>query len=281
MRSGEGDLECKEWHIEEAAACFVIWMTKAAERAPIMKGQQNLYLSLCKVKPVKAPAVVWGRAGVMAGLCFGTDSKCIIQRWPGHYVLPTPLIPPLHLTLGSDLSLAEEQLCHRRVRQGGSHKSWVEGESRWWSGTGETRWQGKWGRRRERKERERGHWHFCQEGRGWESRVSGRVRRIFFFFFFWWKFRCQTGRLPGAYSRKIYLTSASQGDKRVDWQRAESRFWSYVLTRDSSSCLFSLNRSTLPIQTKVTDQSTAPLGWCTTPQAKRAFTHIHTHPTDT
>lgn len=24
MRSGEGDLECKELHIEEAAACFVI-----------------------------------------------------------------------------------------------------------------------------------------------------------------------------------------------------------------------------------------------------------------
>lgn len=24
MRTREGDLECKEWHIEEAAACFVI-----------------------------------------------------------------------------------------------------------------------------------------------------------------------------------------------------------------------------------------------------------------
>lgn len=24
MRTGEGDLECKEWHTEEAAACFVI-----------------------------------------------------------------------------------------------------------------------------------------------------------------------------------------------------------------------------------------------------------------
>lgn len=24
MRTGEGDLECKEWHIEEAAACFVM-----------------------------------------------------------------------------------------------------------------------------------------------------------------------------------------------------------------------------------------------------------------
>lgn len=96
-------------------------------------------------------------------------------------------------------------------------------------------------------------------------------------FFFLWKFTCQAGRLPAAYSRKIYLTSASQGDKRVDWQRAESRFWSCVLTSDSSSCLFSLNRSTLPIQTKVTDQSTAPLGCCTTPQAKREHTHTHTH----
>lgn len=106
-------------------------MTKAAERAPIMKGQRNLYLSLCKVKPVKAPALVRGRAGVMAGLCFGTDSKYIIQRWLGHFVPPAPLTPPLHLTLGSDLSLAEEQLCHWRVRRGGSHESWVEGESRW------------------------------------------------------------------------------------------------------------------------------------------------------
>lgn len=43
-------------------------------------------------------------------------------------------------------------------------------------------------------------------------------------FFFLRKFTCQAGRLPAAYSRKIYLTSASQGDKRVDWQRAESRF---------------------------------------------------------
>lgn len=35
MRTGEGDLECKEWHIEEAAACFVIRMTKTAERFPL------------------------------------------------------------------------------------------------------------------------------------------------------------------------------------------------------------------------------------------------------
>lgn len=32
MRSEEGDLECKEWDIEEAAACFVIGTTKTAER---------------------------------------------------------------------------------------------------------------------------------------------------------------------------------------------------------------------------------------------------------
>lgn len=38
MRTGEGDLECKEWHIEEAAACFVISMTKTAEWVPILKG---------------------------------------------------------------------------------------------------------------------------------------------------------------------------------------------------------------------------------------------------
>lgn len=96
---------------------------------------------------------------------------------------------------------------------------------------------------------------------------------------FLWKFTCQAGRLPAAYSRKIYLTSASRGDKRVDWQRAESHFWSCVLTSDSSSCLLSLNRATLPIQTKVTDQSTAPLSWCTTPQANRVQTHTlsHTH----
>lgn len=103
-------------------------MTKTAERVPVMKGQQILYLSLCKVKPVKAPVVLWGCAGVMGGLCFGTDSKCIIQQWTRNVVLPTPLTPSLHLALGSDLSLAEEQLCHWRVRRGGTQKSWAEGK---------------------------------------------------------------------------------------------------------------------------------------------------------
>lgn len=90
---------------------------------PFWKGQQNLYLSLCKVKPVPASRVLWGRACVMWGLCFGTDSKYIIQQWTRHSVLPIPLIQPLHLALGSDLSLAEEQLCHWRVRWGGRQKS--------------------------------------------------------------------------------------------------------------------------------------------------------------
>lgn len=76
---------------------------------------------------------------------------------------------------------------------------------------------------------------------------------------------------------KIYLTSPSQGDKRLDWQRALSHFWSCVLTSDSSSCLLSLNTSALPIQTKVTEQSAAPLSCCTTPQAKGEHTHTHTH----
>lgn len=89
---------------------------------PFCKGQQNLYLSLCKVKPVSAPVVLWGRAGVMWGLCFGTDSKYIIQERTRHSVLPVPLIQPLHLAVGSDLSLAEEQLCHWRVRWGGRQK---------------------------------------------------------------------------------------------------------------------------------------------------------------
>lgn len=37
-------------------------------------------------------------------------------------MLPVPLIQPLHLAVGSDLSLAEEQLCHWRVRWGGRQK---------------------------------------------------------------------------------------------------------------------------------------------------------------
>lgn len=35
MRTGEGDPECKELHIEEAAACFVIRTTRAAKRSGI------------------------------------------------------------------------------------------------------------------------------------------------------------------------------------------------------------------------------------------------------
>lgn len=137
-----------------------------------------------------------------------------------------------------------------------------------------TRWQRKTYKRKKGKKQ----WEKRKAKRekdGWVKK-GGRSKGPGIFFF-WWKFTCQAGRLPAAYSRKIYLTSASQGDKRVDWQRAESHFWSCVLTSDSSSCLFSLNRSTLPIQTKVTDQSDAPLGWCTTPQAKTEHTHIHTH----
>lgn len=38
--------------------------------------------------------------------------------------------------------------------------------------------------------------------------------------------------------KKIYLMSAPQGDMRFDWQKAESGFWSCVLTSSSSSCLF-------------------------------------------
>lgn len=94
-----------------------------------------------------------------------------------------------------------------------------------------------------------------------------------------WKFTRQAGELPTAYSRKIYLTSASGGGKRVDWQRAESHFWSCDLTSDPSSCLLSLNRSALPIQTKVTDQSTAPLSCCPTPQGKTDPTY-RTSPSD-
>lgn len=39
--------------------------------------------------------------------------------------------------------------------------------------------------------------------------------------------------------KKIYLMSAPQGNMRFDWQKAESGFWSCVLTSSSSSCLFS------------------------------------------
>lgn len=38
-------------------------------------------------------------------------------------MLPIPIIQPLRLALGSDLSLAQEQLCHWRVRMGGRQKS--------------------------------------------------------------------------------------------------------------------------------------------------------------
>lgn len=40
-RTGEGDLECKEWRIEEAAACFVIRMTKTAESFSLYEQATN------------------------------------------------------------------------------------------------------------------------------------------------------------------------------------------------------------------------------------------------
>lgn len=67
-------------------------------------------------------------------------------------------------------------------------------------------------------------------GRGRESVVTAeeRGRRSSFFFFGESSDVRLAGRLLAACSRKkgkkTYLTSASQGDERVDWQRAESRF---------------------------------------------------------
>lgn len=84
---------------------------------PFCKGQQNLYLSLCKVKPVLASIALWGRACVMLGLCFGTDSKYIIQQWTRHSELHVPLMQSFRLAVGSDLSLTEEQLYHLWVRK--------------------------------------------------------------------------------------------------------------------------------------------------------------------
>lgn len=221
-------------------------------------------------------------------LCFGTDSKYIIQEWTRLSELPIPIMKPLHLAVGSDLNLAEEQLCHWRVKKDwrqnlqkeegmrcsgqigvteGEKKHWKKTERRSKMGGGEMGWEEI--QKPEKKE---------EDGKVRIGRSEGQGNP------FLWKFTCQAGRLLAANSRKIYLTSASRGDKRVDWQRAESHFWSCVLTSDSSSCLLSLNRATLPIQTKVTDQSTAPLSWCTTPQANRVqththtFTHTHTHP---
>lgn len=112
---------------------------------------------------------------------------------------------------------------------------------------------------------------------------------VFFFFFFWcWRLvssvslslREMTGGVGAIIfvkvhrvaecpqRKKIYLPSASQGDKRVDWQGAESRktsFWSCVLTSHSSSCLLNPSRFTLPIQTKVMGQILL-------------FTELPTHP---
>lgn len=76
--------------------------------------------------------------------------------------------------------------------------------------TGKGREKGEEKRQKVDKKEEEGKVRLRSEGQG--------------IFFFLRKFTCQAGRLPAAYSRKIYLTSASQGDKRVDWQRAESRF---------------------------------------------------------
>lgn len=85
---------------------------------PFWNGQQNLLLSLCKVRPLLASITPRGQACVMWQLCFGTDSKYIIQQWTGLSALTIPLMQPLHLAVGSDLSLALEQLCHWRVKKG-------------------------------------------------------------------------------------------------------------------------------------------------------------------
>lgn len=73
--------------------------------------------------------------------------------------------------------------------------------------------------------------------------------------------------------KKIYLMSAPQGDMRFDWQKAESGFWSCVLTSSSSSCLLSWWAPHYPFKQKW--QTTVPLPGCSHTQWELGWGQSH------